>query len=84
MQSFVNKAPNQRTLMNDERVIRITAAELPTLQDVTDWDRVDALTDAQIGQAISEDPDAAPILDEEFWKRAKILDPPELRNGKSA
>ena len=84
MQSFVNKAPDQRTIMNDERVIRITAAELSTLQDVTDWDRVDALTDAQIGQAISEDPNAAPILDEEFWKRAKTLDPPEFRNGKSA
>ena len=67
--------------MNDESVIRVAAAELSTLQDVTDWDRVDALTDAQIEQAISEDPDAAPILDDEFWKRAKTLDASEFRNG---
>lgn len=52
MQSFVDKEPDQHTTMNDESVIRVTAAELSTLQDVTDWDRVYALTDAQIEQAI--------------------------------
>ena len=61
--------------MNDENVIRVAAVELSTLKDVTDWNRVDALTDVQIEQAISEDPDAAPILDEEFWTKAKLLDP---------
>lgn len=61
--------------MSDERVIRVTAAELSTLQDVTDWDRVDALTDAQIEEAISEDPDAVPILNEEFWMKARFLHP---------
>lgn len=70
--------------MSDERVIRVTAAELSTLQDVTDWDRVDALTDAQIEKAISEDPDAAPILDGEFWKRATPLDPFRFKSSETA
>ena len=70
--------------MNDESVIRVTTTELSTLQDLTDWDRVDALTDAQIEQAISEDPDAAPILDEEFWSRAKPLDPSRFKSSETA
>jgi len=41
---------------------------------------VDALTDADIERAIAEDPDAAPILDEEWFKNAEIVFPP----GKSA
>lgn len=70
---------DQHTTMNDESLIRVTAAELHTLQDVTDWDRVDALADAEIEVAISEDPDAAPILDDEFWSRAKPFDPSRSR-----
>lgn len=42
----------------------------------TDWARVDALTDADIERAIAEDPDAPPILDEEFWKNAVLVPPP--------
>ncbi len=42
----------------------------------TDWARVDALTDAEIEAAIAADPDAAPILDAEFWKNAVLVPPP--------
>lgn len=41
----------------------------------TDWGRVDALTDADIEKAITEDPDAAPILDEEWFRTAKVILP---------
>lgn len=41
----------------------------------TDWARVDALTDAEIEAAVAEDPDAAPLLDEEFWKSAELVMP---------
>jgi uncharacterized protein (DUF4415 family) len=46
----------------------------------TDWKRVDALTDAEIERAVRSDPDAAPILDREWFKTAKVVMPqPEPR-----
>jgi uncharacterized protein (DUF4415 family) len=41
----------------------------------SDWERVDALTDDQIGKAVAADPDAAPLLDEEFWAGAEMVMP---------
>ena len=41
----------------------------------TDWARVDALTDEDIQAAIDSDPDAAPVLDDEFWARAELISP---------
>jgi uncharacterized protein (DUF4415 family) len=41
----------------------------------TDWKRVDALTDRDIEQAVGSDPDAAPILDKEWFTTAKIIMP---------
>ncbi len=41
----------------------------------TDWERLDALTDAEIERDIAEDPDAAPILDEDFWREATVVMP---------
>lgn len=45
--------------------------------DMTDWARVDALTDADIEKAVAEDPDAAPLLDEEWFAKARLLYPQE-------
>jgi len=39
----------------------------------TDWERLRKITDAGIRKAIAEDPDAAPELDEEFWKKAVLV-----------
>jgi len=41
----------------------------------TDWKRVDALTDEQIKQAAERDPDAAPIVDREWFRSAKVVLP---------
>lgn len=41
----------------------------------TDWERVDALTDQEIEAAVAGDADAAPLLDEEFWKGAELVMP---------
>ena len=38
----------------------------------SDWARVDAMTDADIERAIDEDPDAAPRLDEEWFRNAEV------------
>jgi uncharacterized protein (DUF4415 family) len=41
----------------------------------TDWVHVDALTDEQIEAAIRDDPDAAPILDENWFASATLILP---------
>ena len=50
------------------------------MRDRSDWSRVDALSDVEIDHAIAEDPDAASVLDEAFWRNAETLDP---RHAKS-
>lgn len=60
--------------MKKETTVRYTLDNLPEDTE-TDWARVDALTDEEIEAAIADDPDAAPILDEEFWKNARLVMP---------
>jgi uncharacterized protein (DUF4415 family) len=43
--------------------------------DKSDWTRVDALSDREIENAVKSDPDAAPILDREWFRRAKLVLP---------
>lgn len=59
--------------MSEERIVRRT---LDTLKPgKTDWARVDALTDEDIERAIAEDPDAAPILDDAWFRNAELVLP---------
>jgi uncharacterized protein (DUF4415 family) len=48
-----------------------TAADRPR----TDWARVDALTDEEIEAAVRDDPDAAPIVDAEWFAGATLVMP---------
>lgn len=41
---------------------------------VTDWNRVRAASDSQIGRAVKADPDAHPT-DLNFWKNARVVLP---------
>jgi uncharacterized protein (DUF4415 family) len=41
----------------------------------TDWARVDALTDEEIEAAVRDDPDAPPIVDEEWFASATLVMP---------
>ena len=43
--------------------------------DSFDWSAFDALTDDDIAHAVAEDPDAAPIMDDGFWRNAKVVLP---------
>lgn len=43
----------------------------------TDWQRVNALTDAEIEAAARADADAPP-LDDAFWANARVVEPPRL------
>jgi uncharacterized protein (DUF4415 family) len=58
-----------------KKLVRGTSGELARVKDASDWERVEALTDADIEKAIADDPDAAPVLDDAFWRNAEILDP---------
>jgi uncharacterized protein (DUF4415 family) len=62
------------------KLVRKSSDELDQLEDRSDWARVDSLTDADIEKAVADDPDAAPLLDDAFWRNAEILDP---RHAKS-
>jgi uncharacterized protein (DUF4415 family) len=59
--------------MSEERIVRRTLATLK--RGDTDWARVHALTDEDIHRDIAEDPDAAPILDEEWFRTAELVLP---------
>ena len=56
------------------RITRVTAEQAAMLPDMSDWERVRRLTDAEITKAIAEDPDAED-LGLEFWKHAKLVLP---------
>lgn len=59
--------------MNAERIVRRTRYHPE--KDKTDWKRLAALTDREIEEAIASDPDAAPLLDEEWFRTAKLVMP---------
>jgi uncharacterized protein (DUF4415 family) len=61
----------------DEPIVRYDPERLPEGQ--TDWKRVDQLTDAEIEAAIRDDPDAAPICDEQWFEQAQLVIPPHLK-----
>jgi uncharacterized protein (DUF4415 family) len=41
----------------------------------TDWGRLRTVSDREIEEAVRSDPDAAPILDEEWFRTAKLVLP---------
>jgi uncharacterized protein (DUF4415 family) len=45
----------------------------------TNWDRFDKLSDADIQKGIDSDPDAAPILDQAWFRSAKLVIPEPKR-----
>lgn len=59
--------------MSEQRIVRRTPAT--RRKGKTDWARVEALTDADIERAIAKDPDAAPILDEDWFRTAELVLP---------
>jgi hypothetical protein len=72
--STKDKSLARRSKQSQRRkLVRTTSAELAQMEDTSDWERVERLTDAAIDQAITDDPDAPPVLDDAFWRNAEIL-----------
>jgi hypothetical protein len=62
--------------MSDSKIVKYTAQELEERRSKgiptgADWERIAALTDEDIEQAVKDDPDAAPLIGKDFWKNAK-------------
>ena len=61
-----------------ETITRVTAEEARRLPDMTDYARLDAMTDDDIARAVAADPDAAPLdID---WTKARLILPPGKDN----
>jgi len=59
--------------MSQSNIVRRSRKQLR--RGETDWAAVEALTDEDIDKGIAEDPDAAAILDEEWFKTAVWMTP---------
>lgn len=59
--------------MSAKRIVRRTLKS--RRRGKTDWARVDAMSDQEIENAVKSDPDAAPILDKEWFRKAKLILP---------
>lgn len=60
-----------------ERSFTVVSRDAPRKRGKTDWARVDALTDEDIAEAVSNDPDAVPIdID---WSDAVLVIPPKKK-----
>ncbi|MGV8939486.1 MAG: BrnA antitoxin family protein [Allorhizobium sp.] len=65
--------------MNEKNITRITLDEIRKKRargekSLTDWARVDALTDADIERAMRDDPDWADLIDVD-WSKAELVIP---------
>ena len=59
--------------MSVKRIVRRTPSS--RRHGKTDWARVDAMTDQEIENAVKSDLDAAPIIDKEWFRTAKLVLP---------
>ena len=59
--------------VNVKRIVKRTPSSRQ--RGKTDWARVDAMSDREIENAAKADPDAAPILDKNWFKQAKVVLP---------
>ncbi|MCS4086145.1 hypothetical protein GGQ10_000944 [Salinibacter ruber] len=66
--------------MNDDTIVRMSLEEAvrryESGESSSDWERVDALTDEEITQAVREDSDQE-ILDEEWFRGVTLVIPGE-------
>ena len=61
--------------MSARHMVRRTRSKRKSAESKTDWARLRATTDRDIERAVNADPDAAPILDKEWFRTAKLVLP---------
>jgi uncharacterized protein (DUF4415 family) len=60
--------------MREKGITRVSSKDLHKIKDLTDWKRVDAMTEEDIERAAASDPDA-PMTTAADWVNAKIVWP---------
>jgi len=60
--------------MTEERITRVSRKQLAKMKDLTDWARLDAMTEEEIERNAADDPDNPPWTDED-WKNARVVWP---------
>ena len=60
--------------MTEERITRVSRKQLSKMKDLTDWARVDAMTEEEIERNAADDSDNPPWTEED-WKNARIVWP---------
>ena len=71
-QNHVKRERITHAKLIDGKVYKVMAnGSLRPMKDRTDWKRVNAMTDEEVDAGIASDPDAAPILDEAWFARAR-------------
>src|ERR1700693_6089892 len=61
--------------MTEKRITRVSPEDLHEMKDLTDWKRVDAMTEEDIQRAAASDPDA-PMTTNADWANARLVFPP--------
>jgi uncharacterized protein (DUF4415 family) len=61
--------------MREKGITRVSFKDLHKMKDLTDWKRVNAMTEEDIERAAASDPDA-PMTTEADWANAKVVWPP--------
>jgi len=59
--------------VREENITTVDWEDIDKLKGQTDWERIRNFTDEEIEQAVADDPDASPILDNDFFKEAEIV-----------
>jgi uncharacterized protein (DUF4415 family) len=70
----MKKKPTSKPTRAKGRTVHVTLDEAQRRPGATDWDRVRRQTDAEIAAAAAADPDAAPILDADWFAAAKRVE----------
>src|SRR4051794_17418757 len=66
--------PEGQDEMTEERITRVTLEQARKMKGLTDWVRLDAMTEEEIERNAAEDPDNPPWTDED-WANAQRVDP---------
>ena len=61
--------------MKEKNITRVSLKDLYKMKSLTDWNRVDAMTEEDIQRAAASDPDA-PMTTEADWANARMVWPP--------
>ena len=67
-------APEGQDEMTEERITRVSLKQARRMKSLTDWARLDAMTEEEIERNAAEDPDNPPWTEEE-WARARVVFP---------